>query len=193
MERQLQQSGLEPSLLKTATSDIDIIVADVPEAFVTKVKVGQQCQARFLGIPDQDFRGKVNSILPILSRERRTLRLLLVIDDPKDQLRPGMFGEIGIGIDARDALLAPAEGILHIGQADYALVRDGNEGPWRVAEVQIGEPHKGAVEVLRGLTAGEHVIGKGVILLKPVVVRSLQAEHPDPANSLPQLSHAESR
>jgi multidrug efflux pump subunit AcrA (membrane-fusion protein) len=187
----LQQSGLEPKLLKSATADLDVIVADVPEAFLSRVKVGQQCRARFFGIPGQDFPGNVESILPVLSRERRTLRLLFVIDDPKDQLRPGMFAEIGLGTEARDALLAPADGILHVGRADYALVAGQGEGVWRVAEVQVGEPQARQVEVLSGMADGDRVIGKGAILLKAIVARSLQDEASGGAAQ--QLSRAESR
>jgi len=188
---QLQQSGLEPSMLTSATADVDIIVADVPETFLARVKVGQECQAHFLGVFDQSFAGTVSSILPVLSRDRRTLRLLFVIHDPQDLLRPGMFAEIGVGTDSRNALLAPADGILHVGHADYAMVEGGQEGSWRIAEVQVGEPHGGQVEILSGLANGERVIGKGAILLKPVLVRSLQIEEADSAT--PRLSHAEPR
>jgi membrane fusion protein, heavy metal efflux system len=190
LAQQLQQSGLEPSLLQSATADLDIIVADVPEVFLSRVKVGQQCTARFLGIAGQDFGGIVKSILPVLSRERRTLRLLFVIDDPQDQLRPGMFAEIGLGTDPREALLASAEGVLHIGRADYVLARPGDDGPWHITEVQVGEPQHGQVEVLQGMAEGDRLIGKGAILLKPVVVRSLQTE--DTESVAPRLSRAES-
>src|SRR6185369_12020630 len=115
----------------------------------------------------------------------------LVINDPQDELRPGMFAEIGVGTDPREALLAPAEGILHIGRADYALVGAAGEGKWRIADVQVGEPHGGEVEVLQGVAAGDRLIGKGAILLKPVVVRTLQTE--DAEASTPRLSRAESR
>lgn len=189
--RQLQQSGLEPTLLQGATADLDIIVADVPEAFLSRVKLGQQCQARFLALPEEAFGGVVKSILPVLSRERRALRLLFVIDDPQDKLRPGMFAEIGLGTEPREALLAPAEGILHVGRADYALVAAPGKGVWRVVEVQVGEPQKSQVEILHGIANGDRLIGKGAILLKPVVVRSLQIEAADAA--APRISRAESR
>jgi hypothetical protein len=189
VSKQLQQQGLEPSLLQSATADLDIIVADVPEAFLSRVKVGQQCEARFLGLPEQVFDGVVKNILPVLSPERRTLRLLFVIDDPEDQLRPGMFAEIGLGTDPREALLAPAEGILHVGHTEYALVGSEVEGSWKVTEVQVGEPQAGQVEVLHGMANGDRLIGKGAILLKPVVVRSLQSD--DGNSPLPRLSRAE--
>lgn len=173
--RQLQQAGLDPGLLTNVTSDVDIVLADVPEGMLKRVKVGQGCEARFFGFPDQVFPGKVNSIAPVLSRERRSLRVLFVIDDPDDKLRPGMFAEIGLGTDPRDAVLVPAEAVLHVGRTDYVLVEQGEE-TWRVTEVQVGEARGGDVEVLYGLKGGEKIIARGAVLFKPTVVRSLQPD-----------------
>lgn len=189
LSRQLQQAGLEPSLLTSSTADMDIIVADVAEAFLNRVKVGLQCKASFVGIPDEEFVGRINSVLPVLSRERRTLRLLLVIDDKHDLLRPGMFGDFGLGTDPRNALLATADAILHIGRADYCLIQPSGtdeKEPWHIVEVEVGEPHAGYVEIIKGVTKGDRVIGKGAILLKPVVVRALQMEASERAT--PQFS-----
>lgn len=171
--RQLQQSGLDPELIRSTTSDTDIVLADVPEGRLNRAKVGQGCQATFFGIPTERFTGKVTSIAPVLSKERRSVRVLFVIHDPKDQLRPGMFAEIGLGTDPRDTILAPADGVLHVGRADYTLV-GAEANTWRVAEVQVGEPHNGDVEILDGLKEGDRVVGKGAILFKPLAVRALQ-------------------
>jgi hypothetical protein len=127
------------------------------------------------GIPNERFSGKVNSIAPVLSKERRSLRVLFVIDDPDDKLRPGMFAEIGLGTGPRNAILVPADGVLHIGRADYVLTATEQANTWRVTEVQVGEPHNGDVEILDGLRDGQRVVGKGAILFKPLVVRSLQS------------------
>jgi hypothetical protein len=85
-----------------------------------------------------------------------------------------MFADIDLGTDARDALLAPAEGLVHVGRADYFLVATGKPGEWRATEVHLGEPYKTEIEVLDGIQAGDRVLGRGAILLKPIVVRSLQ-------------------
>ncbi len=172
--RKLQQAGLDPELLKIATSDMDIVVADVPEGRINQVRVGQSCLATFFGLPRERFPGKVRSISPVLSIERRSLRVLFVIDDPDDKLRPGMFAEIGLGTDSREALLIPADAILHLGRSDYVLVAQG-DNTWAIREVQVGEPHLNEIEILSGLSHEEQVIGKGAILFKPVVVRSLRS------------------
>ncbi len=170
--KQLQQAGLDPELLTAATSDIDIVLADVPEGRLNRVNVGQGCRATFFGLPDVPFTGKVNAIAPVLSKERRSLRVLFAIDDLKDQLRPGMFAEIGLGTDPRDTLLVPADGVLHIGRADYVLA-DAGPDTWHVTEVQVGEPRNGEVEIISGVKEGERVVGKGAILFKPLVVQAL--------------------
>ena len=171
--RQLQQGGLDPDLLRSTTWDVDIVMADVPEGLMARVKLGQGCEAKFFGFPEQPFPGKVRAIAPVLSKERRSLRVLFAISDPHDQLRPGMFADIGLGTDVRDALLIPPEAVVHVGRSDYVLVRDGSDD-WRVTEVQVGELHKTSVEVLGGLRAGDKIAGQGVILLKPCIIEALQ-------------------
>ncbi len=174
LARQLQQAGLEPDLLLAGIADLDIVIADVPEGLMSRVKLGHGCEARFFGLPDRSFSGKVRAIAPVLSRERRSLRVLFEIADPQDLLRPGMFAEIGLGTDPREALMISAEGVVHVGRADYVLVGTG-VGDWRVIEVQVGELREAMVEVLSGLQTGDRVAGRGVILLKPYIVQALQA------------------
>jgi hypothetical protein len=175
LARQLQQAGLEAELLRSMAADVDIVMADVPEGLVARVKLGVGCEARFFGFPQRLFSGKVLAIAPVLSKERRSLRVLFAIGDPHDELRPGMFADIGLGTDPRAALLLPPESIVHVGRADYVLVATG-QGDWRVTEVQVGELHDSAVEILSGLRVGDRVAGDGVILLKPVMIQALQAQ-----------------
>lgn len=174
LARQIQQAGLEPELLRAGKSDVDIVMADVPEGMVTRVRPDQACQARFFGLPNLVFSGHVRAIAPVLSKEHRSLRVLFAIRDPQDLLRPGMFADIGLGTDPRPALLMPPEGIVHVGRSDYALVCS-NENDFRVTEVQVGELHDQQLEILGGLSAGDRVAGKGVILLKPIIIEALQS------------------
>ena len=173
LARQLQQAGLDPDLLQSIASDIDIVLADVPESFIARAKLGQACEARFFGLPDQLFQGKIRAIAPVLSEERRSLRVLFAINDPNDQLRPGMFADIGLGTDARNALLIPPESVVHVGRSDYVLVRDG-QNHWQVTEVQTGELHDDGMEIVHGLREGEQIAGQGAILLKPLIIQALQ-------------------
>ena len=175
LERKLFQEGIDPLLLQHSNPGISLIMADVPELKIRQVSVGQSCAARFYGLSDQSFSGKVRSLAPTLSPERHTLRVFFELNDQYDQFKPGMYAEIGLGTDPRPAILIPTDSVLHSQNSDYVLVKAG-PGLWRIIEVQVGESIDDHVEILKGLQGGEEIIGSGAILLKPMLVQALQNE-----------------
>src|SRR5262249_33458928 len=154
LARQLQQAGLDPEILREADPNYDVVMADVPEHRLNQIRVGQACEARFFGLPGEVFSGRVRSISPVVSKERRTLRVLFQVRDPEDQLRPGMFAEIGLGTSPRNVLLIPTAAVVHVGREDYALVKakNGNRN-WRVAQLRLGETYGNDAEVVEGFPA----------------------------------------
>jgi hypothetical protein len=170
--RSLVQGGIDPGSFDQEDA-VAIIVAQVPEVQMRGVKEGQSCVARFYGLPDASFPGKITRIVPTLSADRRTLRVLFQLGDADEKLRPGMFADVGIGTDSRDATLVPAQGTVHVGEKDYVLVR-AKAGPWRVQEVDLGEQKGPLIEARSGVSVGEEVIGRGAILLKPFLIQALE-------------------
>jgi hypothetical protein len=170
--RSLVQAGIDPGSLDQDDA-VAIIVAQVPEVQMRGVKEGQSCIARFYGLPDATFPGKITRIVPTLSTDRRTLRVLFQLGDADERLRPGMFADVGIGTDSREATLVPAQGTVHVGDRDYVLAR-AKAGPWRIQEVDLGEQKGPLIEARSGVTIGEEVIGRGAILLKPFVIQALE-------------------
>jgi hypothetical protein len=179
LARQLQQAGLEPTMLRSAAAEGDIVVAEVPERVIGRVKIGMTSEVRFFALPNRVFTGKVSSISPVISKDKRVLNVQFTVKDPENVLRPGMFAEIGLGTDKRQALLMPADGVLHVGDKDFALV-SAEPATWQITEVQTGELRGRNVEILAGLKTGERVLGSGAILLKPVVVQAVQESPPVP-------------
>lgn len=172
LERELSQAGIEPIVFSRAVEDMVLVVANVPEIRLSQVHVEQACEVRFYGYPDLAFPGHVEALSSSVTPERRTLRVLFDLNDPKQILRPGMFGEVSLGTEQRKALLIPAESLLHVERTDYVLVSAG-KGDWRAQEVTTGELHDRQLEVLTGLSDNSEVIGNGAILLKPVLIQSL--------------------
>lgn len=181
LERHLLQAGIDPALLQKVASGAALVMADVPEVRLGLVAVGQACEARFYGLPNQVFKGTVRSLSPALSPERRTLRVYFELNDAESRLKPGMYAEIGLGTDPRSALLVPADGVLHIMDNDYVLT-EVRTGLWNIVEVRVGEQVEGRVEILSGLHGGERIVGNGAILLKPLVVQALLMRQNPPKN-----------
>jgi len=175
LARQLQQAGLEPTALRSNAAEGELVVADIPEHILDRVKLGMTCKVTFFALPGREpFVGKVSSISPMINKDKRTAAVQFAVRDPKNQIRPGMFAVVRL-VTEEKALVMPADGVLHVGDSDYAL-EGADDGTWRIVQVRIGELRGSDVEVLDGLGEGRRVIGKGAILLKPVVVRALQMQ-----------------
>jgi cobalt-zinc-cadmium efflux system membrane fusion protein len=109
----------------------------------------------------------------VLSTERRTLRVAFELTDAQDRLKPGMFAEIGLGTDKRDAVLIPTNAVLHIGRGDYVFKQAKDAQHFRVTEVKVSESPGDVVEVHKGLVPGDQIAVSEVVLLKPLAVQSL--------------------
>jgi membrane fusion protein, heavy metal efflux system len=172
LERQLYQGGVDPHLLLKTGEGRAVVVAEVPEAKVGQIHAGQACRAHFYAFSDTIFPGKVASLAPTLSKERRTLRVFFEMPDLSGLLKPGMYADVDLGTEPRRIQLMPADGVTHWRRADYTFVAE-NAGIWRVQEVKVGEVHLGEIEVLSGLKAGDRVMGSNAILLKPFLGKVL--------------------
>ena len=189
LSRQLQQTGLEPTMLRSAAAEGEIVVAEVPEHAMGRLKLPMTSAVRFFALPGRSFVGKVANISPMVLRDKRVINVQFVVKDPQHEIRPGMFATIDLGTDERRTLLMPADGALHIGDKDYALRQTAKDGTWQIVEVRLGELRGSNVEVLDGpadvppaerLKDGDVVFGKGAMLLKPILIRALQATDPVP-------------
>jgi multidrug efflux pump subunit AcrA (membrane-fusion protein) len=177
--RQLEQDGLEPDLLRDMVPGRVLMVAEVPETRMSGLKEGQHCSVRLYASPEP-LTGHVARVLPTLSTTQRTLRMVVLLDGPpSDAARPGMFADVGIGTDARSAVMVPQTAIVHVGSGDYVVTSVGKD-EWRVRAVALGPSEGNLVEVVHDLKAGERLIGDGVVLLKPVIAELVQAESNQP-------------
>lgn len=176
LERQLAQGGVEPAVLARARDGMVLISANVPESKISLVVSGQSCEARFFGFPGDVYSAHVEELGSILSSERRTLRVLFDLSDDKDRLRPGMFAEVGLGTEPREAILIPTAAVIHIGRADYVLVQESGGATLEVRPVELTQARGTTIEVAAGLVAGDVIVTDGAILLKPVMIQSLSSE-----------------
>ena len=97
LARQLQQAGLEPTMLRSAAAEGDIVVAEVPERVMARVRLGMTCEVRFYALPNRVFTGKVSGISPVISKDRRVLNVQFVVKDPERRDPPGHVRRGGAG------------------------------------------------------------------------------------------------
>ena len=183
LERQLLQNGIDPAAISKAKEGLALVVADVPETRIEKLKVDQSCEARFFSFPNVVFdQGRVGMISPTVSKERRTLRVTFELHDEKSRLIPGLFADIGLGADKnRKVISVPTEAVVHIDRKDYVML-EATTGEYEVHEVVVEEPivsmlRTGSrIAVSSGLAEGDRVVAAGAILLRPLAVKTLTRE-----------------
>lgn len=138
--------------------------AAVPEALSGSARVGQPLSATLTAFPGESFAGRVIAILPSAQDASRTITVRAALPNPGLRLKPGMFAQVTLSPEQREALLVPSEAVIRTGERVLVMIaRDG--GGYRPAEVRIGREAQGRTEVLAGLVAGEQVVVSGQFLL----------------------------
>lgn len=84
------------TLLSIVNSDSLVINASLPEELIRDVKVGQEVAVKVSELNDQEFKGKVSVIDPVVDSRNKSVLVKVDIDNSNSLLRPGMLTEIGI-------------------------------------------------------------------------------------------------
>jgi Cu(I)/Ag(I) efflux system membrane fusion protein len=147
-------SGLDPIWLEAA----------VPEILAGDLRIGQPVYAALTAFPGEAFSGRVVAVLPSAQTESRTITARIELPNNGLKLRPGMFAQVSLAPERREALLIPSEAVIRTGERVLVMIAQG-EGGFRPAEVRIGREAKGRTEILAGLAPGEKVVVSGQFLL----------------------------
>lgn len=178
-ERQLFQQGIDIDLLIRLKADEVLVAGDVPEMNAGKVYAGQALTTVFYGNADKPFAGKLASISPLVSFEKRSLRIYYALQDSLHQLRPGMFADIQLGTEQRKKMLVSNEALIHLNKKDYVFVLS-QPNTWKLVEVTIGDNFdRKSVEILSGLREHDTIIAHGAILLKPLAIKAVEIVNAD--------------
>ena len=140
------------------------VLADVYESELSKVKIGMPATLSLQAFPNRTFSGKVVFIDPVLSPDTRTAKVRLAFANPKGELKPEMFGEVVLKSGERQGLRIPADAVVRAGTRDVVFVAAG-DGKFQPREVQLGASEGEAVEIVRGLEAGEKVVTRANFLV----------------------------
>jgi Cu(I)/Ag(I) efflux system membrane fusion protein len=139
--------------------------AEVPEAQVAGLTVGQPVSATFTAWPERHWTGRISALLPALERDVRTLRVRTEWANADGLLRPGMYARVALQKAAGpERLLIPAEAVIATGKRNVVIVAE-EAGHFRPAEVTVGREDDGRVEILKGLQQGEQVVVSGQFLI----------------------------
>lgn len=140
------------------------VIADVPEARARTIVPGQSVKVSATAAPDP-VTGKVDTILPDVNPETRTIKVRIVLPNKQRRLVPGMFATVRFdSSDAKDVLQIPSEAVIHTGERSIVMVDSGKQG-YLATEIRTGREADGVVEVISGLQEGQKVVTSGQFLI----------------------------
>ncbi len=159
------------------------VYVDIYEYQLPWIRTGQEATMTLPYVPGSSFSGKVVYIYPYLEKHTRVIRVRLEFENPKLELKPGMYANILLRSELkRDAILVPREAYIDSGTRQVAFIDLGN-GKFSPRDLLVGvEAEGGMVEVLDGLDEGEVVVTSGQFMLdaesklKEAVAKMMEAE-----------------
>lgn len=140
------------------------VMADVYEAEIGWVKVGDRAEATLAAFPGRRFAGVVRYINPFLDKDTRTVKLRIEFANPDLELKPEMYANVEIKTAPRVAVAAPVESVIRGGKKDIVIIAKGG-GLFEPREIRLGAQGDGYFEVLSGLAEGEDVVTNAQFLI----------------------------
>jgi Cu(I)/Ag(I) efflux system membrane fusion protein len=138
--------------------------ADIYEYELGHIRIGQKATINLSYFPGRAFNGKVTWISPVLDEKTRTAKIRLEFPNREFILKPEMYANAEIEIDAGRKLAVPDEAVLDSGLRKVVFI-DKGEGRYAPAEVKLGGKFDGYYEVISGLSPGERIIASASFLL----------------------------
>ena len=159
--------GSENSIIVTLDDSSEIYVdLKIPENFATVIKKDLSVIAKFSGIKDKVYKGKIDGVASRINAETRSILTRVKIDNPDNELIPGSLLEITLSTNKRDSLSIPDTSIILEGNKAY-VYKVSKDNIANRSEIQIGLRNDGKVEVTSGLNEGDIIVAEGLKKVRP--------------------------
>lgn len=166
------QRSLDNATAIATIANIDSVwvLGDVFERDLASLKVGREVEIHLPAFPDLKLTGRIDNIGDALDPTTRTLKLRVVLPNPRHLLKADMFATIRVPGALRNAVILPATAVLHEGDRTFVFIPNAS-GKFDQRNVTIGRTFDSGstrnIEILSGLNEGEKVVTVGGALLRP--------------------------
>jgi Cu(I)/Ag(I) efflux system membrane fusion protein/cobalt-zinc-cadmium efflux system membrane fusion protein len=151
-KKALPNMYVQPETMLYTVADLsDVwVIAQVFQSDAGKIKPGDSAEITLNAYPGRFFKGRVDSVLPQLDMNTRTLPVRLVFPNSAMKLRPGMYVNVRVELPLGDQLVVPTSASFHSGTRNLVFVYQG-EGSIEPREVEFGPLAGDQIVVSKGL------------------------------------------
>ncbi len=142
---------------------------DVYENQIDNFKKGQEVIISTNAYVNEEFKGNVDFIDPVLNTKTRTVTLRVVLNNKKNKFKPGMFVEAKIKNkvdDKNNAVNIPSSAVLWTGNRSVVYIKSDPTKPiFEMREVTLGKKLGDNYQILEGLNNGDEIVTNGVFTI----------------------------
>ncbi len=161
---EVRSDAPDPLFVVTDPTHLWIII-DVPEKYLSKVRVGQKVEVEVDAYPGADFWGQIASIGEVLDPATRRVQVRCTISNPQRRLKPEMFARVTPIVDeSHKVVRVPNGAIITDGLYSFVFIEK-EAGVFERRRVALGLQGREESFIKDGLKEGERFVGTGALLL----------------------------
>jgi membrane fusion protein, copper/silver efflux system len=157
------------SLLKIAKLNTVWGNFDVYENQIDNFKKGQEVIVTTNAYANEEFKGRVDFIDPVLNTKTRTVTLRVVLNNKHNKFKPGMFVEGKIEnrtSNKNNVVSIPTTAVLWTGKRSVVYIKPDIAKPvFEMREIVLGKKLGDNYEVLEGLQYDDEIVTNGVFTI----------------------------
>ena len=162
----LVQPGNTPAPYTVADISTMWMLANVAESDSPAFNIGQEVKVTVMAHPGRVYEGKISTIGSTVDPLTHRVLVRSEIDDPKHELRSGMFANFVIRTgDPVRSVAVPVNGVVREGDGTMTAFVTADRRRFTRRTVKIGLQREGFDQILDGLQAGELVATEGALFL----------------------------
>jgi membrane fusion protein, heavy metal efflux system len=162
----LVQPGNPPAPFVVADISTMWMLANVAESDSPAFSIGQDVRVTVMAYPGREFHGRISTIGSTVDPTTHRVLVRSEVDDPKHELRSGMFANFVIRTgDPERSIAVPVDGMVREGDGTMTVWVTADRRRFTMRPVKIGQLRDGYYQILDGLQRGELVATEGALFL----------------------------
>ena len=141
------------------------VMANVYEANISLVKMGDSVNITTLSYPGKIFRGKIDRVMNVLDPSNKVMKLRIVLSNPEYLLKPEMYASVMVSTTENKKMLSIPSRSLIFDHSQYYVLIYKSPTDITIRPVQVLNTVGDRSFISGGLTEGEKLIGSEALLI----------------------------